>query len=138
MLHYYDQLFLKYKPERIVMYCGENDLWSGKSVSHVFEDFQTLWKKIQMDLPSASLIYLSCKPSPKRFEKWNTYQVLNLRIKNFCLRDERLDFVDLSPTLLKPSFKFNPTHWDKDQLHVNRLGYDQWRDWLRPVLKKTR
>ena len=138
MLHYYDQLFPKYKPERIVMYCGENDLWSGKSVSQVFEDFQTLWKKIRKDLPSASLIYLSCKPSPKRFEKWNTYQALNLRIKNFCLRDDKLDFVDLSPTLLKPSFKFNPTHWDKDQLHVNRLGYDQWRDWLRPVLKISR
>jgi lysophospholipase L1-like esterase len=136
VLYFYDDLFIRYKPTRVVFYCGENDLWSGKAVDQVFKDFVSLWKKIETDLPKCNLIYLSCKPSPKRISKWNTYQALNLRIKNFCLRKGRLTYVDLSPTLLKPNFTFDPTQWDSDQLHVNQTGYQRWTTWLRPVLAK--
>ncbi len=136
VLYFYDDLFLRYKPTRVVFYCGENDLWSGKPVSQVMNDFLALWAKIEKDLPECSLLYLSCKPSPKRISKWNTYQALNLRIKNFCLRKGRLTYVDLSPTLLKPNFTFNPKQWDPDQLHVNQTGYQRWTTWLRPVLAK--
>jgi lysophospholipase L1-like esterase len=136
VLYFYDDLFLRYKPTRVVFYCGENDLWSGKPVSQVMNDFLALWAKIEKDLPECSLIYLSCKPSPKRISKWNTYQALNLRIKNLCLRKGRLTYVDLSPTLLKPNFTFNPKQWDPDQLHVNQTGYQRWTTWLRPMLAK--
>jgi lysophospholipase L1-like esterase len=136
VLYFYDELFIRYKPTRVVFYCGENDLWSGKPVSQVMKDFLALWAKIEKDLPECSLLYLSCKPSPKRISKWNTYQALNLRIKNFCLRKGRLTYVDLSPTLLKPNFTFNPKQWDPDQLHVNQTGYQRWTTWLRPMLAK--
>ena len=69
VLYFYDDLFLRYKPTRVVFYCGENDLWSGKPVSHAMKDFLALWAKIEKDLPECSLIYLSCKPSPKRISK---------------------------------------------------------------------
>ena len=36
VIFFYDRLFSNYKPEQIVLYCGENDLWSGKSVNQVF------------------------------------------------------------------------------------------------------
>ncbi|MDA7756471.1 GDSL-type esterase/lipase family protein [Opitutales bacterium] len=134
VLHFYDQLFLTYRPKMIVLYCGENDLWSGKTVKQVHHDFHTLWIRIQKDLPSTSLIYLSCKPSPKRISKWQTYQALNLRIKNKCLQDPQLYFVDLTPTLLRPNLTFYPGLWDSDNLHVNQAGYDRWKNWLKPIL----
>ena len=134
VLYFYDDLFLRYNPTRVVFYCGENDLWSGKPVSQVMKDFLALWAKIEKDLPQCSLIYLSCKPSPKRISKWNTYQALNLRIKNLCLRNSSLTYVDLSPTLLKPNFTFDPRQWDSDQLHVNQAGYQSWTHWLQPLL----
>ena len=81
VLHYYEQIFIRYRPKIIVLYCGENDLWSGKPVHQVLNDFHHLWGKIKRDFPSTSLIYLSCKPSPKRISKWNTYQSLNFSIK---------------------------------------------------------
>ena len=138
VIYYYNNLFPRYRPKQIIFYCGENDLWSGKSVDQVFKDFQTLWYKINMDLPNTKLIYLSCKPSPKRFKKWNIYQSLNLRIKNLCLRNQKLFFVDLTPTLLNPNFTFNKKFWDEDQLHVNQLGYGLWKKWLHPVLHLSR
>ena len=134
VLHFYDLLFTKYHPQRIVLYCGENDLWSGKKVDQVMNDFSTLWSKINYDLPASSLIYLSCKPSPKRISKWNTYLSLNLRIKNLALRDKRLTFVDISPTLLRPDYSFYPGLWKNDDLHLNQAGYDRWTSWIRPTL----
>lgn len=135
VLYYYDQLFKNYRPKRIVIYCGENDLWSGKPVVQVMSNFHTLWAKIKKDLPSTTLIYLSCKPSPKRISKWNTYQSLNLKIKNFAQRDDMLTFIDISPTLLKPNQNFYPGLWKEDNLHLNRNGYDRWTRWIRPILE---
>ena len=134
VLHYYDRLFTKYRPQRIVLYCGENDLWSGKSVGRVMKDFHALWAKINMDLPATTLVYLSCKPSPKRISKWNTYQSLNLLIKNLAQRDNKLTFVDISPTLLRPDLSFYPGLWKNDDLHLNQAGYDRWTAWIRPTL----
>ena len=133
VLHYYDRLFTKYRPQRIVLYCGENDLWSGKSVGRVMKDFHALWAKINMDLPATTLVYLSCKPSPKRISKWNTYQSLNLLIKNLAQRDNKLTFVDISPTLLRPDLSFYPGLWKNDDLHLNQAGYDRWTAWIRPT-----
>ena len=134
VLHYYDRLFTKYRPQRIVLYCGENDLWSGKSVGRVMKDFHALWAKINIDLPATTLVYLSCKPSPKRISKWNTYQSLNLLIKNLAQRDNKLTFVDISPTLLRPDLSFYPGLWKNDDLHLNQAGYDRWTAWIRPTL----
>ena len=134
VLHYYDRLFTKYRPKRIVLYCGENDLWSGKSVGRVMKDFHALWAKINIDLPATTLVYLSCKPSPKRISKWNTYQSLNLLIKNLAQRDNKLTFVDISPTLLRPNLSFYPGLWKNDDLHLNQAGYDRWTAWIRPTL----
>ena len=134
VLHYYDRLFTKYRPQKIVLYCGENDLWSGKSVGRVMKDFHALWAKINMDLPTTTLVYLSCKPSPKRITKWNTYQSLNLLIKNLAQRDSKLTFVDISPTLLRPNLSFYPGLWKNDDLHLNQAGYDRWTAWIRPTL----
>ena len=134
VLHYYDRLFTKYRPQKIVLYCGENDLWSGKSVGRVMKDFHALWAKINMDLPTTTLVYLSCKPSPKRISKWNTYQSLNLLIKNLAQRDNKLTFVDISPTLLRPDLSFYSGLWKNDNLHLNQAGYDRWTAWIRPTL----
>ena len=134
VLHFYNHLFLRYKPDRIVFYCGENDLWSGKSTTQVFRDFKTLCNKISDDFPNATFIYLSCKPSPKRFSKWNTYQSLNLKIKNYCLREPNLTFVSLSHTLLNPDLTFKQGLWDTDNLHVNQDGYNSWKRLLSPLL----
>ena len=53
--------------------------------------------------------------------------------QNLCLRDSRLTFIDLAP-ILKPNQSFYPEIWDPDNLHVNELGYQHWRLWIRPLL----
>ncbi|MBT3636969.1 MAG: hypothetical protein HN531_08520, partial [Opitutae bacterium] len=133
--HHFDQLFPLYKPVRIVLYCGENDLWDGKTIEKTLTDFTTLVTRIRKVLPNTPLIYLSCKPSPKRMSKWETYQQLNGQIHAFCKKDPLLTFVDLSTILLGPDGKPAPGIWDKDDLHVNQAGYDRMTKLLAPLLK---
>ena len=134
VLHHFDDLFPRYKPERIVLYCGENDLWHGKSVVKTLDEFTTLVTRIRKILPNTPLVYLSCKPSPKRMSKWAIYQDLNGKIKTFCQKDPLLTFVDLSGILLGPDGKPATGIWDKDQLHVNQAGYARLTKLLGPVL----
>ena len=98
VLHFYNHLFLRYKPDRIVfiaekMICGQESQRLRYFVTS--KHFATRFLMIF----HTTFIYLSCKPSPKRFSKWNTYQSLNLKIKNYCLREPNLTFVNLSHTL---------------------------------------
>jgi len=136
VLHHFDDLFPRYKPVRIVLYCGENDLWDGKPVEQALTEFTTLVTRIRKVLPNTPLIYLSCKPSPKRMSKWKTYQELNGKIRTLCEKDPLLTFVDLSTILLGPDGKPTPGIWDKDQLHVNQAGYDRMTKLLAPLLSR--
>lgn len=138
VLHFYDQLFPKYRPSLIVLYCGENDLWSGKTVPQVNGDFLELWSRIHTDLPDVKLIYLSCKPSPKRISKWKLYQDLNQRIKKFSESEKKLIFVDISSTLIHSGQNFYDGFWRTDNLHLNDRGYEQWTKQLKPFLRTTK
>ena len=140
VLHHFDELFPRYKPDRIVLYCGENDLWDGKTVEKVLSDFTTLISRIRKPLPDTTLVYLSCKPSPKRMSKWKTYQRLNDQIQILCKKDPLLTFVDLSKVLIGTDGKPAPGIWDKDDLHLNQVGYTRLTKLLSPHLenKKSR
>ena len=97
-------------------------------------DFSALWLKIKEDLPKSELVYLSCKPSPKRISKWNWYQSLNLKIKELSHSEERLHFVDISKTLLKSDMTFHKGLWKPDNLHLNAAGYTKWSRVVHPWL----
>lgn len=135
VLHHFDQLFPRYKPVRIVLYCGENDLWHGKTVEKTLTDFTTLVMCIHKVLPNTSIVYLSCKPSPKRMSKWQSYQELNGKIQTLCEKDPFLSYIDLSPILLDTDGKPAPGIWDADDLHLNQAGYARLTKLLVPILE---
>ena len=134
-IHYhFEQLFPRYKPTTIVLYCGENDLWHGKSAEDVLTDFNSLVTRIRKALPKTNLIYLSCKPSPKRMSKWKTYARFNAQVEKICKQDPLLTFVDTSAILLGPDGKPAAGIWDKDELHLNQAGYARLTKLLAPLL----
>lgn len=136
VLHYFDLLATRHKPTVIVLYCGENDLWSGKPPQQVFEDFKTFANRVHKILPETHIHYLACKPSPKRWEKWDLYQKCNRMIANHCGKDKRLTFVDVSKVMLGADGKPLPDIWLEDKLHLNEKGYVRWTNLLRPILAK--
>lgn len=69
LIENFDQVILKYHPETIVIYSGDNDIQEGKSAELVFGDFCTLYGMIKSKLPNARLLYIAIKPSLNRWNK---------------------------------------------------------------------
>ena len=136
VLHYFDIVVARHKPKAIVLYCGENDLWSGKPPKQVFADFREFVRRVNALDPEIRIYYLACKPSPKRFEKWEIYQTCNRLIANHCDKDDRLNFVDVSKVMLGKDGQPLPGIWLKDKLHMNQAGYARWAKLLTPMLAK--
>jgi lysophospholipase L1-like esterase len=135
-LHYFDVVVARHKPKTIVLYCGENDLWSGKPPKQVFDDFLEFARQVHALDPKTKIHYLAAKPSPKRFEKWGIYQTCNHLISDYCDKDKRLNFVDVSKVMLDKDGRPLPDIWLKDKLHMNSAGYARWTKLLTPMLAK--
>ena len=134
VLHYFDVLVTHQKPTVIVLYCGENDLWSGKPPKQVLEDFKTFDRRVHEALPETQIHYLAAKPSPKRWEKWALYQRCNQMIAKHCAKDKRLNFIDVSEVMLGKDGRPLPDIWVADKLHMNEKGYKLWAQLIRPIL----
>lgn len=68
VLYYYPLLFTRYQPQKVIFYCGENDLWKGKPVAQVFHDFKTLWLKIKKIYRALLFFIFPASPPPKEFQ----------------------------------------------------------------------
>ncbi len=130
VIHYYDVLVKKQKPMVIVFYCGDNDVAAGKSPREVLEDFQGFVELLEQDLPATRVLFLSIKPSPRRWEHWPTMDEANGLIRSYIETHERLHFVDVSTAMLGANGRPRPEIFVPDRLHLNEKGYELWRSIL--------
>ncbi|VGO12596.1 hypothetical protein PDESU_01149 [Pontiella desulfatans] len=134
VLHYADRIVLPYQPRAIVLYEGDNDVAQGVPPAKIFETFQAFVEKVHAALPDCRFYILPAKPSPKRQHLWPTMQEANNLIAAECAKDARMTFVDIASPMLLSDGTPNPELFLKDQLHMNRAGYEIWRDTLKPIL----
>src|SRR5881275_2998704 len=73
VIRYAYDVILPYHPKQVVIYCGENDLASSDTVSaaEVVRRFKTLYAIIRTNLPSATIDFISIKPSPSRIHLYD-------------------------------------------------------------------
>jgi lysophospholipase L1-like esterase len=133
-VHFAPRIVLKYEPRVVVLYAGDNDLASRKSPEQVFADFQAFAILIHKELPKTKLVYVSIKPSVKRWSIWDKGQKTNALIEAYCKHDPRRVFVDIAPVILGKDNKPQADLFIKDGLHLNEKGYALVSDVLRPYL----
>jgi lysophospholipase L1-like esterase len=131
-----DRIVIPYRPRLIVLYCGSNDIVSGRAVPDVVNDLATFVQKIHTALPRTRLIYISNAPNPARWHLKNAWLDLNTRIKAYTQTDPRLTFVDIWREMLGPSGEPRPELFVEDQLHMNKGGYEIWTRVLRPIVER--
>ena len=134
VLHHFEVVVARHKPKTIVLYCGENDLWSGKPPKQVFNDFLAFVRRVHALDSKIKIHYLAANPSPKRISKWEIYQTCNRLIADHSAKDKRLQFVDVSKVMLGKDGQPLPDIWLKDKLHMNAAGYTRWTKLLSPFL----
>ena len=127
--YYADKILFPYQPSRIVIYAGDNDIGSGKSVDQVLGDFEVLFKRIRHELPDAEVYFIAIKPSVNRWKQWREMDQANQKIREELGKHEsgRYRFVDIATPMLDSEDGSISRKWFiEDGLHLNEDGYKLW------------
>lgn len=68
LIYFQNDVVLKYKPKKIFIYCGENDIASSEKVTPkmVFKRYKTFYKTLRKQFPDTPIIFVSLKPAISR------------------------------------------------------------------------
>ncbi len=136
LIHYADRIILPYKPDIIVLYCGENDLANDEtSADQVYNNFKKFYKYLRKQLPTTRLYYISIKPSVKRWEYWPKFKEANQKIAKFMRRHKRCYYIDTASKMLDENGVVYQDIFVEDKLHMNAKGYAIWTGVLKPALQ---
>jgi lysophospholipase L1-like esterase len=136
LIRYREDVINKYNPERIVIYCGENDVASSDTVTGqvVLERFKVLHQHIREKFPKIDIYYVSLKPCPLR---WSIRQRMidgNTQIEGFCKKQKHTYFISIWDQMLENSEPI-PSIFMEDRLHMNAKGYEIWIKEIREKIK---
>lgn len=134
--YYTPYILLPYKPRKVFIYAGENDIAAGKTGVFVAQEFTKIWYMLQKQLPKADIYFMSIKPSPSRAQYADQVRAANRLIRIFLLSRKNGHYVDVASPILDPvTAQPDPTLFEKDRLHLNSRGYDRWQSVLEPLVK---
>lgn len=134
VIHYADRIVLPYEPKAILLYEGDNDVYSGIQPERIAARYIEFFEIVHEELPETRIFVLSVKPSPARWNVWPEMQETNALLKAICEEDERLVFIDVSTPMLDEDSQTVDELYLSDGVHMTRAGYEVWTDAVRNVL----
>src|SRR6478672_11641729 len=139
VIRYQNDVIFPYHPKQVVIYCGDNDLAASDTVTAgtVVTRFKQLFSSIRKHLPTASIVYVSIKPSPSRQRLMPKMDSANKMIKAFLAKNKKTGFVDVYHKMLNADGKTPIDEiFVEDKLHMNSKGYAIWIKAIKPYLVK--
>lgn len=133
-LHYADRAVLVHQPRAVLLYEGDNDAAQGIEPERIRATFDAFAARLHGRLPALRIYVLSIKPSISRWHLWPQMSAANQLLEAACAADERLTYIDVATPMLGEDGTPRPDIFKADNLHMNDVGYDIWRDATRPVL----
>ena len=136
MIMYAEDVIFKYNPKQILIYCGENDLTGGPTITAdtIFERLKNLHQLIRSKYKKVPIAYISMKPSPSREKYLDTMQKGNALIKSFMEQQKRSSYIDVYSSMLDANGKVLTHIFLSDKLHMNAEGYKIWQGVIAPYL----
>jgi lysophospholipase L1-like esterase len=131
---YADRIVIPYQPKTIVFYAGDNDIAGGKKPDRVLADYKAFVEKVHASLPNTRILFISIKPSIKRWALIDAIREANQLVKDFSVSSDKLGYIDIVPQMLGPDGKPRAELLREDGLHMTRAGYEIWRDAVKPRL----
>ena len=135
LLHFYDQLILPYRPSKVFIYEGDNDLSADISIDDILKDAKELTSKIQSDFPGTTIHFISPKPSISRWHLKEQYEQLNYQLGLWTLFKSGVEFIDVWTPMLEDSGEVQKDLFIEDGLHMNARGYKIWKDVIAPYVE---
>jgi len=130
LLFHLNDLVVRYRPKKVFIYEGDNDIFHKKRPKAILETFQDIVAQLRMDNPEQKIVLIAVKPSISRWSLRGKYKRLNKMMAKYALENTLVDFVDVwNPMLNKRKLKKDI--FIEDGLHMNEKGYDIWYNTLK-------
>ncbi|MCC5875808.1 MAG: hypothetical protein JJU11_06280 [Candidatus Sumerlaeia bacterium] len=133
-LYFVDRAVIAHEPRAVILYEGDNDIAMGKPPEAVLDTFRAFVARIHEADPTVRIYVLAVKPSISRVGVWPQMQATNELLRAECETDRRLFFIDVATPMLDEEGNMREELYLGDMLHMNRAGYEVWRDAVRPVI----
>ena len=110
---------LNIKPEKIVVYAGENDVAFGVNTSDVVEGICGLITNLIDKFENVDIYLIALKFSPSRKRHWKKFNEVNGMLKNIYKKDDNVNFLWAGELN-----RLNTAYFVSDGVHLNEYGYE--------------
>jgi len=135
-VRYVERIVVPYHPRVVVYYAGDNDVEANVPAQEIAHQFELFDQKVHRALPQTKIIFISIKPSIRRWKWIDTIRSANAMVKAYCAKEKHLAFMDIEQSMLGADGKPNPDLLVADGLHMTPAGYRIWTAALTPLLKE--
>lgn len=138
LIYYTNRVIYPYKPSKIFIYEGDNDIAEGKLPKDVLAEAIELRKEIAKKLPGVPVVFISPKPSVARWGIKDKYEEVNKGLKAYADKTKNTMFADVWTAMLDENGKVYDHIFIEDNLHMNPEGYAIWKRVLEPYMDNAR
>ncbi|GGG08090.1 hypothetical protein GCM10011344_05810 [Dokdonia pacifica] len=128
LLYFIDQTVIRFQPETVYIYEGDNDIASEKKPENILKTAKQITAKILASNSKTKIYFISAKPSPSRWQYKEQYLAFNSLLKAYCDSNQQLSYIDVWNPMLAPNGRPISKIFIEDSLHMNRQGYLLWKD----------
>jgi len=131
LLVYLDELVLDYKPDKVFLYEGDNDIFNKKSPAKIVRQTRRIFRRIQKHNGPTPVVVIGAKPSLERWHLKKKYEKLNTKLKALCDTDPLTFYAHIWDSMLEGG-SVKKDIFLEDGLHMNAEGYALWKTILKP------
>lgn len=131
LLVHCQELILRYRPRKVFIYEGDNDISAGKRTREIIRDMSAIISKIRAQDATTEIVLISAKPSLARWNLKRHYRRLNRKFRKMSRRDVQMNYADVWKPMLDRK-KLREDLFLDDGLHMNEKGYHIWFEVLKP------
>jgi lysophospholipase L1-like esterase len=124
---YAHRIIIPYRPSKVFIYGGDNDIGGNQSSEQIFMEFVELFNLLSTKLPGTRFYFISVKPSPRRWKYITQLQDVNKKISDF-IKEQHCSwtFIDVYHPMLGEDGLPKANIFLPDKIHLNSKGYDIW------------
>ncbi len=116
------RLLSPFKPSRVVLYCGGNDMTRGASGEQALERFKTFVAALRKSNPDVKIHVCAIHFAPVCEKSWDKFRAYNDGIKKIADEDPNIYYVDFENAVRDKDGKVREDLYLGDRLHLTRQG----------------
>ena len=135
LLERLDETVLALSPKIIVMDIGGLDLFFGKCLSYIENNFIQIIEAVRKKLPATKIVFFSIPPT-QITEMNQIAPLLNTFISHLPEKYKNVYYLDVWPEMREKDYPVIRKEFTipKDTIHFNEKGYEVWGKLLKPIL----